>query len=92
MSGFEIVTARMPTAGFNSDRTKQATALCPAGKRVVGTGADIVTDTGDAAGRVALEQISPVSDREARVVAAGTGNGGNLRWAVVIFAFCAYTT
>jgi hypothetical protein len=91
MSGFEIVTARTPNAGFNSEGTKQATALCPANKRVVGTGANIATDAGDAAGRVALEQISPVSDREARAVAAEVGNGANVRWAVMVVAFCAYT-
>ena len=90
-NGFEVVTARTPNAGFNADNTKQATALCPAGKRVVGTGADIETDGGDVGGRVALERISPVSDREARAVAGEVANAGNLRWAVVVVAFCAYT-
>ena len=91
ISGFEIVTARTPNAGFSADNTKQATALCPAGKRVVGTGADIETDGGGAGGRVALERIAPVSDREARAVAGEVANAGNLRWAVVVVAFCAYT-
>ena len=91
ISGFEVVTGRTPNAGFNADNTKQATALCPAGKRVVGTGADIETDGGDVGGRVALERISPVSDREARAVAGEVANAGNLRWAVVVVAFCAYT-
>jgi hypothetical protein len=90
ISGFEVVTARTPAVGFNSDNSKQATALCPAGKRVVGTGADLETDTGDVAGRVALEQISPVSNREVRAVAAEVGPGSTLRWAVVAIAFCAY--
>src|SRR5947209_4476772 len=66
MSGFEVVTARMPLSGFNSDNQKQATALCPAAKRVVGTGADLETDSGDVAGRVALEQVGPVGIREVR--------------------------
>jgi hypothetical protein len=91
MGGFEVVTARTPNAGLTTGGSKQATALCPANKRVVGTGANIVTDSGDAGGRVALEQVSPVSDREARAVAAEVGNAGNLRWAIVVVAFCAYT-
>src|SRR2546430_1281442 len=69
MSGFEVVTARMPLSGFNSDNQKQATALCPAAKRVVGTGADLETDSGDVAGRVALEQVGPVGIREVRAAA-----------------------
>jgi len=91
LSGFEIVTARTPTAGFNTAPSKQATALCPDSKRVVGTGATIESDNGDAGGRVALQRISPVSDREARAVAAEVGNAGALRWAVVVVAFCAFT-
>ena len=90
MSGFEVVTARMPLSGFNSDNQKQATALCPAAKRVVGTGADLETDSGDVAGRVALEQVGPVGIREVRAAAAEVAPGSNLRWAVVAVAFCAY--
>ena len=92
MSGFEVVTARMPLSGFNSDNQKQATALCPAAKRVVGTGADLETDSGDVAGRVALEQVAPVGNREVRAAAAEVAPGSNLRWAVVAVAFCAYIT
>ena len=73
-----------------ADNSKQATALCPAGKRVVGTGANLETDSGDVAGRVALEQISPVSNWDVRAAAADVGAGSTLRWAVVAVAFCAY--
>ena len=89
-NGFEVVTARTPASGFNSDNSKRATALCPDAKRVVGTGADLEAETGDVAGRVALQQVGPVSAREARAAAAEVGSGTTLRWAVVAVAFCAY--
>jgi hypothetical protein len=84
-----MVTARTPASGFNSDNTKQATALCPGGKRVVGTGADIEADTNDLAGRIALQGVAPVSRSQARAVAAEVSPGTTLRWAVVAIAFCA---
>jgi hypothetical protein len=84
-----MVTARLPLSGFNSDSPKQATAQCPDGKRVVGTGADIEGDAADIAGRIALQGVLPVSRSQARAVAAETSPGTNLRWAVVAIAFCA---
>jgi hypothetical protein len=84
-----VVTSRTPTSGFSADNRKQATVVCPAGKRVIGTGADVQAETGNVAGRVALERIAPVSDREVRAVAAETATGNSLRWAVIAVAFCA---
>jgi hypothetical protein len=84
-----MVTARTPNAGYDSDNLKQATAQCPSGKRVVGTGAGIEGDAEDIAGRVALQQIVPINGRQARAVAAETAPGTNQRWAVVAVAYCA---
>jgi hypothetical protein len=89
MSGFESVTARSPGEGFNSDGVKRATAQCPAGKRVVGTGASIEGDADDISGRVALQEIAPANGRHVRAVAAEVAPGTNSRWAVTVIAFCA---
>lgn len=89
IGGFEMVTARAPGDGFNSDRQKRVTAQCPSGKRVVGTGASIEGDDDDLTGRIALVEIAPVNGRQARAVAAEVGQGTNLRWALVVVAFCA---
>lgn len=90
ISGFEMVTARTPGDGFNSDGQKRATVQCPNGKRIVGTGASLEGDE-DVTGRIALQEIAPVngSGRQARAVAAEVAPGTNLRWAVVVVAFCA---
>jgi len=91
MSGFEMVTVRMPATGFNSDASKRATALCPSGKRLVGTAGAVDSENGgDLSGRVALYEILPVDGRGARASAAEVGSGTNLRWAVVAVAFCAF--
>ena len=91
ISGFEIVTARVPGSGLNSDSPKRATAQCPNGKRVVGTAASIEGDDDDIAGRVALQEIAPVNMRQVRGVAAEIEPGAGVRWAVVAVAFCAET-
>ena len=88
-SGFEVVTARTPTNGFNSDSPKQVTAECPNGKRVIGTGANIEASNGEPDGQVALQEIDPVRRNEARGRAAEVSNGSNVRWALVVIAFCA---
>ncbi|MCA1843639.1 MAG: hypothetical protein LC792_10730, partial [Actinobacteria bacterium] len=91
MSGFEMVTARTPSTGFTSDDSKRATALCPNGKRLVGTAAAVDSENGgDLSGRVALYEILPVDGRGTRATAAEVGSGTNLRWAVVAVAFCAF--
>jgi hypothetical protein len=84
-----MVRARTPDNGFNSDGSKQATAECPNGRRVIGTGATIESGNGDLAGRVALQEIAPVSQGEARGVAAEIAPGTNQRWALMVVAFCA---
>ncbi|HYH48391.1 MAG TPA: hypothetical protein VEG38_02480 [Acidimicrobiia bacterium] len=91
ISGFEIVTVRAPETGFDSDNVKQATAQCPNGKRAVGSGATVESGNGDLAGRIALQQISPVGWRDAKGTAAEIGDGTNQRWALVVMAICAET-
>ena len=92
MSGFEMVTARSPQGGFNNDNAKSATAVCPAGKRAVGTGAAVESGNGDLAGRVALHEVIPTSRNEVRGTAAEVAEGTNVRWALVVVAFCAETS
>ncbi|MGH9012311.1 MAG: hypothetical protein ACRDYF_21070 [Acidimicrobiia bacterium] len=89
ISGFQVVTARTPTNGFNSESPKQVTAECPNGKRVIGTGATVEASNGDLDGQVALQEIVPVRQDEARGRAAEVAQGSNVRWALVVVAFCA---
>jgi hypothetical protein len=89
ISGFEVVTARTPDSGFNSETPKRAVAQCPNGKRVVGTAASLVGDDEDIAGRVMLQEIAPTGNRQVRGVAAEVAPGTNVRWAIVAVAFCA---
>jgi hypothetical protein len=89
MSGFEMVTARTPAMGVNSERSKEATAECPNGTRVIGTGARVESGNGDLTGLVALQEIAPLSQTEVRGVAAEIADGTNERWAIVVMAFCA---
>jgi hypothetical protein len=78
----------MPAQGFNSESPKSMTAECPNGKRVIGTGATIEGTNGDLDGLVALQEIAPVR-RDARGRAVEVGGGTDVRWALVVFAFCA---
>jgi hypothetical protein len=89
ISGFEVVTARTPTNGFNSDSPKQVTAECPNGKRVIGTGANLEASNGELDGQVALQEMAPIRRNEARGRAAEISTGSNVRWALVVVAFCA---
>jgi hypothetical protein len=89
ISGFEVVTARTPTNGFNSESPKLVTAECPNGKRVIGTGANIEASNGDLDGLVALQEIVPVRRGEARGRAAEVAQDSNVKWALVVVAFCA---
>ena len=88
VSGFEVITARIPPNGFNSESPKQVTAECPNGKRVIGTGATIEGTNGDLNGLVALQEVAPVR-RDARGRAIEVAQGSDVRWALVVFAFCA---
>jgi hypothetical protein len=89
ISGFEVVTARTPTNGFNSESPKEVTAECPNGKRVIGTGATIEASNGDLDGLVALQGVLPVHQDEARARAAEIARDSDVRWALVVVAFCA---
>jgi hypothetical protein len=89
ISGFEVVTARTPDSGFNSESPKRAVAECPNGKRVVGTAASLVGDGEDIAGRVTLHEIAPTGRGQVRGVAAEVAPGTNREWAIVAIAFCA---
>ena len=89
ISGFEVVTARTPTNGFNSESPKQVTAECPNGKRVIGTGANLEASNGELDGQVALQEIAPIRRNEARGRAGEVSPGSNVRWALVVVAFCA---
>jgi hypothetical protein len=89
ISGFEVITARTPTNGFNSESPKQVTAECPNGKRVIGTGATIEASNGDLDGLVALQGVVPVRQDEARARAAEVSRDSEVRWALVAVAFCA---
>lgn len=91
ISGFEVVTVRVPGFGLNSDSPKRATAQCPDGKRVVGTAAGIDGDD-DIAGRVALQEIAPIDMHQVRGVAAEVASGANIGWAIIAVAFCAETS
>jgi hypothetical protein len=88
ISGVQVVTARIPPNGFDSESPKQVIAQCPSGKRVIGTGASIEGTNGDLAGLVALQEIAPVR-RDARGRAVEVGQGTDVRWALIVFAFCA---
>ena len=92
VDGFEMVIARAPANGFSADNAKQATAECPRNKRVVGTAASVESGNGDLAGRVALQEIAPASETEVRGRAVEVRDGAGVRWALVVFAFCASTT
>ena len=89
ISGFEVVTARTPDSGFDSDSPKRAVAQCPSGKRVVGTAAGLEGDDDDLAGRVMLQEIAPTGRGQVRSIGAEVAPGTNVRWAIVAIAFCA---
>lgn len=70
----------------NSTTPKTATATCPAGKKVVGTGARLLGD----AGQVVLDDVMPNAALTAVTASAyedSTGYGGN--WQLYAYATCA---
>ena len=77
----------------NSVSPKDATATCPTGKRVVGTGFDI----DGAGGAIAIDEVRPVVGEQAvqatayeiRPGSAGAGTDNN--WRVTAIAICATT-
>ncbi|WP_283136961.1 hypothetical protein [Rhizohabitans arisaemae] len=83
--GLENVTT---VSAFNSNVFKSQTALCPAGKRVVGAGARLTMVTNE----VAITQFAPLPNGqgvEARAYEDWDGFAGN--WGLIAHAICADT-
>lgn len=80
--GLEIMPPA--TSATNSGSFKSATALCPAGKVVVGTGARITGGGGD----VVLDEVIP-SEGGVTVGAYEDEDGTAANWSVTAFAVCA---
>jgi hypothetical protein len=89
ISGLQTIDAE---SASNSNTGKDALAVCPAGKRVIGTGADVL---GGATGNfpnfqtdVAIRQVIPVAGTSVLVTAAeDKAHAGN--WSVMAYAICA---
>jgi hypothetical protein len=82
LPGQELVVKR----GRSDSRNKHATARCPAGKRVVGTGGEIVGNDG----QVGITYLRPDPDlRRVHVRGAEFGQGTAGNWAVRAYAICA---
>ena len=84
-AGLERVYATSPSNSV----AKGVTATCPAGKRVIGTGAEIVNSNR----QVLLEKVLPnaaLTSVTAHAVEDETGNSGN--WSVTAFAVCSSST
>ena len=66
---------------------KAATATCPAGKRVVGAGADVTPGNGE----VLIDEIRPGPGLTSLTVTASENDGGTgAAWYVAAWAICAY--
>jgi hypothetical protein len=77
---------RIEATSASSSRNKHATARCPAGKRVVGTGGEIVGGSG----HVAMQYMIPDPDlTKVHVRGAEDQDGTNANWAVRAYAICA---
>jgi hypothetical protein len=82
--GLQIVRT---TSTIDSKHAKAVVAQCPAGKRVMGTGADIAAPEGN---RVMLDEVTPLPDLSG-VNAVGTelAGGTTQNWTVSAEAICA---
>jgi hypothetical protein len=82
--GLQIVRT---TSTIDSKHAKSVVAHCPAGKRVMGAGADIAAPEGD---RVMLDEVTPLPDLSG-VNAVGTelAGGTTQNWTVSAEAICA---
>jgi len=82
--GLQIVRT---TSVINSNHAKAVVAHCPAGKRVMGAGADITAPEGN---RVMLDEVTPLPDLSG-VNAVGTelAGGTTQNWTVSAEAVCA---
>lgn len=83
ISGLVRVSAESP---FNNTAAKSATATCPAGKRLIGTGAEI----SGALGLVVIDDLTPLASGTA-VLATGYQIPGTTAttWSVTAYALCA---
>lgn len=80
-AGLELVTA---TSASNSLNVKDVRARCSPGKKVIGTGAQIIGGLG----QVVIDELIPVPDSaSARAFEDGTGTTAN--WSVRAYAICA---
>lgn len=81
-SGLQLITA---FGLLDSNNSKWVEAVCPAGKRVHGVGAEIIGGQG----QVRLTGAWAVSDTEVRVAGAEDEDGFIGNWAVKAYAICA---
>jgi hypothetical protein len=88
LSGIERVIVDSPS---NSESPKDATARCPAGKKVIGTAFDI----DGAGGAVAIDEVRPVVGEQAvratayEIRPGSSGTGTDNSWRVTAIAICA---
>jgi hypothetical protein len=80
--GLEVV--KTPSVDNSAD-SKSATARCPFGKRVIGTGVDIDNGVGD----VIIDDVIPRST-SVKVTAYEDDNGAPTIWRINAYAICAY--
>jgi hypothetical protein len=70
----------------NSNASKSATAACPSGKKVIGTGGNINGEVGP----IVLTSIAPNAElTSVKVTASETGGGTASKWSVAAVAICA---
>ena len=83
LPGYEIVSATSITDSLD----KEAVAVCPAGKSLVGAGAEV----SGAAGWIVIDEVNEFGARELTVSAHETGLLPTLlNWSVTAHAICAY--
>jgi hypothetical protein len=70
----------------DSSTSKTATAICPAPKVVIGTGADVI---GAGPSEVVIERFTPAGNNAVRVAAYEDDTGYPLSWVVRAWAICA---
>jgi hypothetical protein len=91
-TGIQVINS--PLSSFDSQSTKNAFAMCPAGKRVIsGGGWVMVNARGDEADKVVLTQLQPVHPSSGQDFYVATGTeieaGTTSAWQVQAFAVCA---
>lgn len=69
---------------FNTDTTKSATAVCPAGKKVYGGGWETTGDLGNAF----VQELEPAAGLNSVTVSASTNGGWASFWEMRAYAIC----